>query len=256
MNFGLLVVVLSWLLIAGCSSGPTAPTSTPTPPPVMVTPPVVTPPPVVPPTPTRNPLLDDPRFDPAFYAQFALGALDLAGRPTTLKRQLRPPLFYVMTVDNQGATIDPRTLDATAAALINTAPIWNGGMGIEGLSFGTAPPPPPACPLCAIDPAVAHRIAVVWDRTTTNSGLCARSDVGGNLITVFLRASGCTCSGLAVAPVVIKHELGHTMGYWHTDRATDVMGAGGSTTCDLNPSPREQFHARVAYSMPVGSAAP
>jgi hypothetical protein len=241
------------LFVVGCSGSPTAPT-----PPAEV---IVVPPPVVivPPTPpitTANPLLSDPRFDRGFYDQFALGTRDY-GSTSPLRRQVRAPLFYVMTVDSRGAPIDPRTLDATAAALINTAPIWNGGMGIEGLSFGTAEPAPPPCPFCFPLLSVAHHIAVKWDASTTNSGLCASSDVGGNIITVFLRTPGCTpCLGLAVAPVVIKHELGHAMGYWHTDSASDVMGTGGTATCDLNPSEREQFHARVAYSMPRGSLQP
>lgn len=242
-------LVLALAFVTACNGrGPTAPT--PVTPPVVVTPPVTGPPPV-------NPLLSDPRFDRAFYRQFALGTLDLAGSTATLRRQQRPPLFYVQTVDNTGAAIDPRTLDATAAALINTAPMLNGGLGIEGLNFGTAPPPPPPCQFCAPLPDQVHRIAVVWDNTTTNAGQCARSDVGGNLITVFLKTPGCVpCLGLAVAPVVIKHELGHTLGFWHTDSPSDVMGTGGTATCDLNPSAREQFHARVAYSMPNGSAEP
>ena len=246
-------IAVACLSLAACSSSPTAPTA-----PVAVTPtPVaVTPAPVTPTTPAPNPLLTDARFSLPFYRMLALGTQDLSGKTAPLRRHLKPIQFYVMNVDNQGKPIDARTLDMTAAALINTTPLWNGGMGIQGLTYGSAEPAPVGCLNCAPDPALEHNISVKWD-ATTSVNLCARSDVGGNTITVFLRTGGtCVCQGFAVAPVVIKHELGHVMGYWHTDNPLDVMGASGTATCDLNPSAREQFHARVAYSQPNGSRDP
>lgn len=241
-----IVIVVLVVFLAACNSQtPTAPT------PPMVDPPVV----VAPPVETPNPLLTDPRLDRNFYAQFALGILDLQGRTAPLRRQTRPPLFYIQTVDNTGTPITPATLDATAAALINTTPLLNGGLGIEGLRMGVEPPPPPPCQFCAPTLGTEHHIAVVWDNTTDN-GFCARSDIRGNLITVFLRARNCACLGLQIAPVVIKHELGHTLGFWHTDNPGEVMGTSGTITCDLNPSAREQFHATLAYSLPNGSGLP
>lgn len=239
----------------GCSSPtPTAPTPMAVTPAPVVTATMVTPP-VNTPAPAANPLLSDPRYSASFYRMFALGSKDLGGNTAPLRRHLSPIQFYVMTVDNQGNAIDSKTLDATAAALINTTPIWNGGMGIRGLTYGTAQPAPVGCLNCAPDPALEHNISVKWDGTTTN-GLCAQSDIAGNTITVYLRTANCSCLGLAVAPVIIKHELGHAMGYWHTDNPLDVMGASGTNTCDLNPSEREQFHARLAYSQPNGSKEP
>ena len=240
------LTLFALLFAVGCSGSPTAPTPPPvvvvTPPVVVVTPPVVAPPVVAAP----NPLLSDPRFDLAFYRMFALGSLDL-GRTVSLRRHQRPPMLYIMTVDNIGGAITQATLDATAAALINTTPLWTGGMGVQGIEYGTEA----AAPFIT----VPGRIHVQWDGATTNSGLCARSDIGGSTITVFLR-SGCTpCLGLQVAPLVIKHELGHVLGFWHTDGRDDLMYPSGSA-CDRNPSAREQFHGRLAYSLPNGSLHP
>jgi len=239
-------LVLLAVLLAGCNSSPTSPTP-PVMPPVM--PPVAVVPPVVAPPATPNPLpalLNDPRFDRAFYRMFVLGSLDL-GRTVSLRRHQRPPMLYVMTVDNIGGAITQATLDATAAALINTTPLWTGGMGVQGIEYGTVAPAPFI--------TVPGRIHVQWDGATTNSGLCARSDIGGSTITVFLR-SGCTpCLGLQVAPAVIKHELGHVLGFWHTDSRDDLMFPSGNA-CDRNPSAREQFHGRLAYAMPNGSGEP
>lgn len=234
-------ILLLAVLAVGCSGSPTAPT----PPPVAVVPPVVVPPVVVPPAFPPN----DSRFDLAFFRQFVHGSIDLAGRTVPLRRHDRPPLIYIMTIDNQGNPITAATLDATAAALINTTPMLTGGMGVSGLEYGTVTPLQ-----FTNEPG---RISVQWDGATTNSGLCARSNVGGSLITVFLRTPGCTpCLGLQVRPIVIKHELGHALGFWHTDNPNDLMHPGGTNACDRNPSDREAFHAQVAYSLPVGSAAP
>jgi predicted Zn-dependent protease len=53
----------------------------------------------------------------------------------------------------------------------------------------------------------------------------------------------------------VKHELGHAMGFYHTDQPTDLMYAQ-YTGCDKEPSEREQFHARVTYTQPNGSRDP
>lgn len=241
-------IVLAFAIAsAGCSnSTPTTPTPPVVvitqPPAVVVTPPVVTPPVIAPPvvfTPAPNPLLSDPRFSLSFYRQFAQGVIESGGTIYPLVRWQRAPKIYLQTIDERSAPVDSRLLDQTATAIINTAGQWTGGsFGVEGIERGTD-----------TKENQAGWITVRW-RT---SGVCGDSTHGieGGTITMNWRRSECTCG-----PLVAKHELGHALGYWHTDSNNDLMAATFQVVCDKPLSDREKFHARVAYSQAIGSLDP
>ena len=57
-------------------------------------------------------------------------------------------------------------------------------------------------------------------------------------------------------PWLVRHELGHAFGYWHTDNPTDVMYGIAGLGCEGMPSARERYHAAIAYSRPVGNRDP
>lgn len=240
MKFWMLAALL---LVAGCNASPTAPT----PPPVVNVPPpppvVVVPPPVIitPPAPVFPP--NDPRFDLTFYRDFAHGVFSYGGL-VPLSRLIAAPRIFLNTHDDAGRPIDERTLDRVAATVINTAGIWGGGQfGLAGLERGQG-----------TRQGESGWLTIKWD--SGSIGFCGTTTgLDGGVMTFYYRRN-CGCSGFAIRPAIVAHELGHAFGYYHTRNSDDVMTGGVITACDANPSDRERFHTQIAYSRALGSPAP
>lgn len=174
--------------------------------------------------------------------RFALGSAD--GGPYGLRRQTQAPRIYLRTVDDAGRAIDAVTLDQTAAALINVTSKLTGSFGLAGLEQGTG-----------TREGQPGWITVRW--SDQPSQYCGLGYYSGDLMILYPKSQGCRCAGgPAVMPIVIKHELGHVLGFYHTDQLTDLMHPGGHNACDMEPSAREMFHASLAYSQAVGSLDP
>lgn len=184
-------------------------------------------------------------FDLAFYRMFALDAYDGHGATYPLYRQSQPPRIYLKNVhDVTGQPIDRLTLDQTAAALINTTGGLTGTFGLAGLEQG---------PGTRIN---QPGWITVWFTNDPERRYCGRGSAAGNWIELYTNTPGCRCAG---GPTVrlrtVKHELGHALGFYHTDSENDLM-YGTSVSCDANPSAREVLHAKIAYSQPIGSRDP
>jgi hypothetical protein len=180
------------------------------------------------------------RFEPAFYRAFVQNAFEAPERLEPI-RLLRGGLrVYVQTHDNDGHAIDAATLDVTERTLIDAARIWSGEtFGVIGITRGQGS-----------RETVPGWLTVKWSGDPP-AGSCGRSTVGIDGGFIELNVSGaCSCGETTrVYPRLIRHELGHAMGYYHTDLHTDVMYGQPITSsgCDLLPSDRERRHARFAH---------
>jgi hypothetical protein len=186
-------------------------------------------------------------FDLGFYRQLVRNGFDDPANLRSVQRWTRAPQVYLKTVDEAGVAMDPALLDLTERTLREAAPIWAAGQfGLASVERGTG-----------TRSGVAGWITVQW-AATADPAHCARTTaIGGEAVIEFFykTGGGCRCGGSAMSPSSMRHELGHAMGYYHTDTAADVMFSGGAA-CDRLPSARERLHAAIAYARPVGNVDP
>jgi len=187
-------------------------------------------------------------FDLGFYRQLVRNGFDAPAHLEALRRWKIDPRIYLRTVDDAGTAIDLKTLDSTEATIRETIPMWTAG------TFKAA----------LIERGTEERvgwdawITVRWPSVAGPEGICGSADVGrpGGEIRLYYK-SNCSCpSGPQVRPRTVRHEIGHAMGFWHTDSPTDLMAGIGVAGCDQRPSPRELAHAAIAYHRPVGNLDP
>jgi hypothetical protein len=180
--------------------------------------------------------------DAQFYREFVQNAFE-SPRHLEPIRLLRTPLrIYLRTEDEAGQPIDAATQAITESILRDTTSIWSGGtFDVIDVERGTG-----------TRENVPGWITVKWTAVPM-SGQCGRSTVGVDGGYIEFDGSGACSCGLQtrVYPRLVRHELGHAMGYYHTDDPMDVMYGQSITPdmCDVMPSARERRHARFAHDL-------
>jgi hypothetical protein len=191
-------------------------------------------------------------FDAAFYREFVRNAIEAPEDVQALRRWTHTPSIHLKTVDEAGEAIDAATLDLIEATAKEAVPQWTSGkLGVPVVERGGTTREGQSGWITLKFPAAA----------ATDSCGRAQIAVDGGWIefSYHVAASAsinCRASAAFVAPRVVRHELGHALGFFHTGSQNDVMWGGSWPDGNLTPSARELTAAAIAYSRPVGNVDP
>jgi hypothetical protein len=189
-------------------------------------------------------VISEPEFDLNYYRQLARDGTE--GKSFQIQRWTKNPSVYLRTINNGGRQLDPQALDLAQNTISETIGPWTGGqLSVASFERGTDS-----------REGVSGWITVKWASAATD--YCGRAQIGfdGGYIEINPGSPGCRCAGFAISAAVVRHELGHAMGMYHTNSPNDVMYPESSGRCGQLLSAHEQQYASYIYKRAVGNTDP
>ena len=185
-------------------------------------------------------------FDQQYFRAIARNGFEEPADLQPLRRWTRAPMIYLRTIDDTGRSILPEVLQQVITIVTQAIPEYsNGRFGIAGIEQGTGT-------------RVGQPGWITIDWTRNAEAICGSASVGveGGTVLLTYDQPGCSCGSQKIRPRTVKHELGHTMGLWHTGQAADLMSGVPVSECDRNMTARELRYLDYLYRRPVGNTDP
>lgn len=182
-------------------------------------------------------------FSLDFYRELVRNGFEEPSDLQPIARWTTNPNFYIDTANPRvnGSKIDSALLDTVIRAIRETVPQLTGGQLSAGeIESGSE----------RAQRSGYVNIKFVYE---PDSPYCGQAFVGANPGEITLNYDRCSCGSAKVPAETVAHEVGHALGFWHTE-ANGLMNPYQAPTCGSTAfSEGERLHAKIAYARPVGN---